>query len=295
MGAYTYHAPSFWYADPPLDFVPFASFSKILNDRFATIDKLLDFDEQKASEEASKYEKDGLAIELLVRRWNKDNHTFIFFFREVTMTLEDVVELTLLPLFGENNPDFCESMSDMDKNEVAYLLIELGKVASSASPELFVWCRYYLQEEDLRLEKKRSAFVLTWLSLTFGCHPDGRVMNHFAAMAVKIAKGSSFALAPFFLGNLYHYLDLLVSDKIEASVYNWFGKKLTGKKAFQEVMDMEEEFCWRLYTKVRSRNVKFVRVLALPSLARGKCEEKEILATAADNFATCFVASGLPY
>ncbi|OMO74601.1 hypothetical protein COLO4_26576 [Corchorus olitorius] len=36
-------------------------------------------------------------------------------------------------------------------------------------------------------------------------------------------------------------------------------------------------------------------VLALPSLTEGKHEEQEIPAAAADNFATCFVAGGLPY
>ncbi|OMO49405.1 hypothetical protein CCACVL1_31025 [Corchorus capsularis] len=243
-----------------------------------------------------------------------------------------------------NDTNIYESMSDTDKKEVAYLLIELDKVASSASPELLVWCRHCLQ-------MKKSTFVLAWGSLTFECHPDGRVMNYFVAMAVKIAKGSSFPLAQFFIGNLYHCLDLLVNDEMEGcnskvvystlnvyflqmflwerfpryadkgvslsalrsrfdgcsekflnygpsefpTVCNWFGKNFTGKKAFRGVMDMEEEFCWGPYNKVRSGNVKFVRVLALPSLAEGKCEEKEIPAAAMDNFTTCFVANGLRY
>ncbi|OMO88648.1 hypothetical protein CCACVL1_08287 [Corchorus capsularis] len=267
--------------DPPTDLVPFASFSRIRNARFATVDKLLDCDEQKPSEEASK----------------------------------------VIPEF--------QSPEDYPETQIVP----------------------FPSAEYLGSKVKRSAFVLAWLSLTFGCHLDGRVMNHFAAMAVKIAKGSFFPLAPFFLGTLYHYLDLLVSDEVEgcnnkviystlnvyflqmflwecfpryadkgvslsalkgrfdgwwgkfldygpsefSAVCNWFGKKLTGKKAFREVMDMEEEFCWRPYTEVRSGNVKFVRVLVLSSLAEGKREEKEILAATVDNFATCFVAGGLPY
>ncbi|OMP05448.1 protein misato 1-like protein [Corchorus olitorius] len=49
------HNPTFaTKLDPPLDLVPFASFTRTLNARVATIDRLLDFNEQKASEEASK-------------------------------------------------------------------------------------------------------------------------------------------------------------------------------------------------------------------------------------------------
>ncbi|OMO51452.1 hypothetical protein COLO4_37662 [Corchorus olitorius] len=255
------------------------NFSRILNARFSTIDKLLDFDEKKASEEASK----------------------------------------VIPEF--------QSPKDYPETQI----VPFPSVGG------FLWARYC--REGLGPEMEKSVFVLTWLSLTFGCHPDGRVMNPFAAMAVKIAKGSSFPLAPFFLGNLYHCLDLLVNDEMEGcnskvvystlnvyflqmflwehfphyadkgvslsslkgrfndcwgkflnygpseflAVCNWFGKKLTGKKVFREVMDMEEEFCWRPYTEVQSGNVKFVRVLALPSLAEGKREEKEIPAAAADN------------
>ena len=40
----------------------------------------------------------------MVRRWFPSLHTFFFFVGELTITLEDMVNNFLLPVFGDENP-----------------------------------------------------------------------------------------------------------------------------------------------------------------------------------------------
>ncbi|KAL0010920.1 hypothetical protein SO802_006028 [Lithocarpus litseifolius] len=48
--------------------------------------------------------KDAKGLRHLVRRWSPSLHIFFFFVGELTITLEDVVNNFLLPMFGEKNP-----------------------------------------------------------------------------------------------------------------------------------------------------------------------------------------------
>ncbi|OMO98697.1 hypothetical protein COLO4_13757 [Corchorus olitorius] len=47
---------------------------------------------------------DSEAMGFLLQRWNKSTHTFIAAFGEILVTLEDVVEATLLPFLGDLDP-----------------------------------------------------------------------------------------------------------------------------------------------------------------------------------------------
>ena len=48
--------------------------------------------------------RDAKGLRHLVRRWFPSLHTFFFFVGELTITLEDVVNNFLLPVFGDENP-----------------------------------------------------------------------------------------------------------------------------------------------------------------------------------------------
>ena len=48
--------------------------------------------------------KDAKGLRHLVRRWCPSLHTFFFSVGELTITLEDVVNNFLLPVFGDENP-----------------------------------------------------------------------------------------------------------------------------------------------------------------------------------------------
>ena len=50
----------------------------------------------------------------MVRRWCPSLHTFFFFVGELTITLEDVVNNFLLPIYGDKNPfDISLSYEDL--------------------------------------------------------------------------------------------------------------------------------------------------------------------------------------
>ena len=48
--------------------------------------------------------RDAKGLRHLVRRWCPSLHTFFFFVVELTITLEDVVNNCLLPVFGDESP-----------------------------------------------------------------------------------------------------------------------------------------------------------------------------------------------
>ena len=57
--------------------------------------------------------RDAKGLRHLVRRWCPSLHTFFFSVGELTITLEDVVNNFLLPVFGDENP-FDISLSEED-------------------------------------------------------------------------------------------------------------------------------------------------------------------------------------
>lgn len=58
--------------------------------------------------------KDAKGLRHLVRRWSPFLHTFFFFVGELTITLEDVINNFLLPVFGDENPfDIQLSVDDL--------------------------------------------------------------------------------------------------------------------------------------------------------------------------------------
>ena len=59
--------------------------------------------------------RDAKGLRHLVRRWCPSLHTFFFFVGELTITLEDVVNNFLLPVFGnENRFDISLSEEDLE-------------------------------------------------------------------------------------------------------------------------------------------------------------------------------------
>ena len=62
---------------------------------------------------------------------------------------------------------------------------------------------------------RRSAFVAYWLSkCIFGEHPAYSIKPLYFPLAVKIAAGTRFPLAPLLLGQLYTQLDLLHAEEL---------------------------------------------------------------------------------
>ena len=71
----------------------------------------------------------------MVRRWFPSLHTFFFSIGELTITLEDVVNKFLLPVFGDENP-FDISLSNKDLEVEGKLFSHFGRRTASLDGKL---------------------------------------------------------------------------------------------------------------------------------------------------------------
>ena len=76
--------------------------------------------------------KDTKGLRHLVRHWCPSLHTFFFSIGELTITLEDMVNNFLLPVFGDKNP-FDISLSNEDLEVEDKLFNHFG--GRTASPD----------------------------------------------------------------------------------------------------------------------------------------------------------------
>jgi hypothetical protein len=158
--------------------------------------------------------RDTEALRQLVRRWCPSTHTFFFAHGEMTVTLEDVENHWLLPILGDQDPAELELSPEELKIEAAladYIgrkNISLGTQATRFNP----WMEHFNREEDPLI--RRAVFVAYWLSkCVFGEHPAYLIKPLYFPLAVKIAAGTCFPLAPLLLGQLYTQLDLLHTEE----------------------------------------------------------------------------------
>ncbi|OMP09939.1 hypothetical protein COLO4_04986 [Corchorus olitorius] len=136
------------------------------------------------------------------------------YYAMVGITLEDLINLTLLPLHGANDLDVIRTFSMAEKNKHDNLLTIQSQPGALKSPSLKEWCQHFVTVNGVNSAVRKEAFVLAWLTIIFGAFPEKRIMMQLAPIAVRIAVGGSFPLAPHYLANLYHCLDLLVDDEV---------------------------------------------------------------------------------
>ena len=74
--------------------------------------------------------RDAKGLRHLVRRWCPFLHSFFFSVRELTITLEDVVNNFLLLMFGDENP-FDINLSDKDLKVEDKLFSHFGRCTAS--------------------------------------------------------------------------------------------------------------------------------------------------------------------
>ena len=69
---------------------------------------------------------------------------------------------------------------------------------------------------------RRVAFVAYWLSkCVFGEHPAYSIKPLYFPLAVKVATGVCFPLAPLLLGQIYTQLDLLHAEELARGVLSY--------------------------------------------------------------------------
>jgi hypothetical protein len=157
--------------------------------------------------------------------WSEDGahpHTHFFFAHgELTVTLEDIENHWLLPILGDQDPVEVELSPEESRIEAAladYIgrkNISLGTQAARFIP----WMDHFNRREDASI--RRAAFVAYWLcKCVFGKHPTYSIKPLYFPLAVKVAAGACFPLAPLLLGQLYTQLDLLHAEELIGASYH---------------------------------------------------------------------------
>ena len=108
--------------------------------------------------------RDAKGFRHLVRRWCPSLHTFFFSVGELTITLEDVVNNFLLPVFWDEDPfDICLFEEDLEVENK--LFSHFGGVTASPGGKparMGRWVMTLLREKDK--EVRRAGFQAFWLS-----------------------------------------------------------------------------------------------------------------------------------
>ncbi|QHN85616.1 uncharacterized protein DS421_16g538910 [Arachis hypogaea] len=124
------------------------------------------------------------------------------------------------------------------------------------------WSRYFFGDflngefvpaPAISSDLRGAAFVAYWLSKYVFLGPADECMSHGVfLLACLIARGERLPLAPMYLGSLYTRLDqffqqLKIAHDKKASPRAWIWGSAHPSKSLEDVIDLEENFCFRPY------------------------------------------------
>ncbi|GKV43137.1 hypothetical protein SLEP1_g50470 [Rubroshorea leprosula] len=147
--------------------------------------------------------------------------------KSVTMTLEDVANLMLLPIVGEEDPRHI--MLTLEEPATLVALKKVMRRNTSASSRSWrgeysidfpTWMWYFPTSEGKDSLYVCAAFLTAWLSkFVFGGFPNHVIMAECIPLEIQLVEGVKLPLALLMLGTLYHMLDLLHFDEILGASY----------------------------------------------------------------------------
>ena len=80
------------------------------------------------------------------------------------------------------------------------------------------WVATFSKEKDKSVWQ--AGFLVLWLSKFLSSEfPGYGVKSTFFSLAIKLAQGTKYPLAPMFLGHIYSQLDLFHGDEVEGNSY----------------------------------------------------------------------------
>lgn len=155
-------------------------------------------------------ERSSEDFEFLMLRWSIETHTFVASWGEFGPTLEDVVALTLLPLFGDAQVAHFK-LTDKDskvRHDALTQFLQKTKYGASKKSTYLTWASYFVDGAGKDSPFQLEAFLAYWLSyFVFPGPPKDGVHSSVFSMEVMLAQGKKLALAPWFLGSLFACLD----------------------------------------------------------------------------------------
>ena len=212
--------------------------------------------------------KDAKGLRHLVRRWCPSLHTFFFSVGELTITLEDVVNNFLLPIFGDENPfDISPSKEDLEVENKLFSHFGGRTTSLGGKPtRIGRWVMTLSLEKDN--EVRRAGFLAFWLSkFLFSEFLGYGVKSTFFPLVIKLAQGTQYPLAPLFLGHVYSQLNQLHEDEAEGDSCYVITSSL--HCAILQIFMWDRSSA----TLAKCRNLKFVKdkFQGSPNIIKGLC------------------------
>ena len=162
--------------------------------------------------------RDAKGLRHLMRHWRPFFYTFFFSVSELTITLEDVVNNFLLPMFGDEN-SFDIHLSSEDLKVEDKLFSHFGGRTTSSMGKLArmgKWVATLSQEKDKVV--RQAGFLTLWLSkFLFSKFLEYGIKSTFFPLVIRLAMGALYPLDPMFLGHVYSQLDFLHGDEVEGN------------------------------------------------------------------------------
>ncbi|CAL9029779.1 unnamed protein product [Prunus brigantina] len=141
----------------------------------------------------------------VVRRWSAATHTFVCSWGEFTPTLEDVANISRLPICGDRSP-FGIALTPEETDNLA-VLRRGAPTSPSTSLRFSNWIQYF-GDANRQGPCRLAAFIALWLGRFVFCDFSQDCLHERVfPLALAIARGDTIPLAPMFLGHLYHLLD----------------------------------------------------------------------------------------
>ncbi|XP_021758871.1 uncharacterized protein LOC110723805 [Chenopodium quinoa] len=143
----------------------------------------------------------------ICEKWCPENNTFVFNWGEVTITLEDIMVLGGYSVTGDSVLSKISSseLQEVKRNlEVVYSELNNSK---SRKVSHYQWMDVWMKNGS---EFEHEAFLTLWLSrYVLPSQADGVINKGVLPIAILLARGTKFALAPAVLASIYKDLRLL--------------------------------------------------------------------------------------
>ncbi|WCJ32735.1 Aminotransferase-like plant mobile domain family protein [Euphorbia peplus] len=154
-----------------------------------------------------KFQPDNNVIIGLAEKWCLDTNTFIFPWGEATISLQDMMVLGGFSVFG--SPVFSSFPEGKGMKKIEEKLRNAKKEASNPT----AWMMMFKYSGS---EIEHEAFLSLWLQKFVFNDSDLRLQARIFSIAIRLAEGEAFALAPAVLASIYRDLGLLKTTIVAA-------------------------------------------------------------------------------
>ncbi|GLT59408.1 hypothetical protein SLA2020_322280 [Shorea laevis] len=158
----------------------------------------------------------------VAERWSPETNTFIFPWGEATITLEDVMICGGYSVLGSS---FSSPRKGKNLVAIEEKLIEARKEAVTMGAKVAShksWMGYFM---GTRHELEHEAFLSLWLSrfvLVSSSYYE-YIVQHAFPIAIRLARGTRFAIAPVVLSSIYRDLGFLKNGFFGSNEMNYDG------------------------------------------------------------------------